>query len=51
MTQGPGTLFAVAPDGNLRWMVKTGPALTAAPALGRDGTVYLASMDGNLYAA
>jgi outer membrane protein assembly factor BamB len=50
MTQGDGTLFAVAPDGNLRWTVKTGPALTAAPALGRDGTIYLASMDGNLYA-
>jgi outer membrane protein assembly factor BamB len=31
-------------------MVQTGPSLKAAPALGADGTVYLSSMDGKLYA-
>jgi outer membrane protein assembly factor BamB len=31
-------------------MVQTGPSLKSAPALAADGTVYVASMDGKLYA-
>jgi outer membrane protein assembly factor BamB len=47
---GAGKLFALAPDGKVRWTAKTGPSLKAAPALAADGTLYLASMDGKLYA-
>jgi outer membrane protein assembly factor BamB len=47
---GAGRLFAIEPDGRVRWTAQTGPSLKAAPALGQDGTLYLASMDGKLYA-
>jgi outer membrane protein assembly factor BamB len=47
---GAGKLFAVAPDGTVKWTTQTGPSLKAAPALAADGTVYLATMDGKLYA-
>jgi outer membrane protein assembly factor BamB len=50
VVSGAGTLFAVRPDGAVRWTARTGPSLRSAPALGPDGTVYLASMDGRLYA-
>lgn len=47
---GAGRLFALSPEGVVRWTVQTGPSLKAAPALGPEGRVYLSSMDGNLYA-
>jgi outer membrane protein assembly factor BamB len=47
---GAGRLLALAPDGSTKWSVSTGPSLKAAPALGSDGTVYLSSMNGKLYA-
>ena len=47
---GQGRLSAIAPDGQLRWSVQTGPVLKASPALGQDGTVYVSSMNGKLYA-
>ncbi|MBV9547762.1 MAG: PQQ-like beta-propeller repeat protein, partial [Chloroflexi bacterium] len=51
VVSGTGWLFAISPDGHERWSVQTGPSLKAAPALSPDGqTVYVSSMDGNLYA-
>lgn len=32
------------------WTAQTGPTLKASPALGPDGTVYVSSMNGKLYA-
>ena len=39
----------VRPD-TLRWRYLTGRAITSSPALGLDGTVYVGSQDGYLYA-
>ena len=47
---GVGRLYAIAPDGNVRWTAQTGPAIKVSPAIGTDGTIYVSSMDGNLYA-
>jgi outer membrane protein assembly factor BamB len=47
---GEGRLSAITPDGQLKWMVQTGPVLKSSPALGFDGTVYVSSMNGKLYA-
>ena len=45
-----GTLYALHPDGTLRFTVKTGGQLASSPAIASDGTVYVVSDDGNLYA-
>jgi len=47
---GQGRLSAIAPDGRVQWTAQTGPTLKSSPALGRDGTVYVPSMNGKLYA-
>src|SRR5207302_4941073 len=48
---GTGWLFAISPEGQVRWSCETGPSLKAAPALSPDGsTVYVPSMNGMLYA-
>jgi outer membrane protein assembly factor BamB len=47
---GAGKLFAIAPDGTVKWTIQTGPVTKGSPALGPDGTVYVPSMDGKLYA-
>jgi outer membrane protein assembly factor BamB len=43
-------VYAVGPDGTLRWRFETGWAVPWAPAIGSDGTIYIGSGDGNLYA-
>jgi len=45
-----GVLFAINPDGSVKWTAQTGPALKSAPALGADGSVYHATTDGKMYA-
>jgi outer membrane protein assembly factor BamB len=50
VVSGAGKLFAVEPNGTVKWTIQTGPSVKASPALSADGTVYLASMDGKLYA-
>src|SRR5439155_25322686 len=40
----------ISPDGTIKWTANTGPSIKAAPAVGSDGTIYLSSMDGKLYA-
>ncbi len=45
-----GKLYAISPNGTLKWGYSTGNSLYASPAIGPDGTVYIASDDGKLYA-
>jgi outer membrane protein assembly factor BamB len=45
-----GQLFAVGPDGKVRWSAQTGPAVKSAVGVGADGTLYQPSGDGKLYA-
>jgi outer membrane protein assembly factor BamB len=60
---GAGTLYAVNPDGNLAWRFATGSITglcgpgfcehifsVSDPAIGSDGTIYVGTSDGNLYA-
>jgi outer membrane protein assembly factor BamB len=47
---GNGALYAINPDGTLKWRYETGGALPASPAIGSDGTVYIGSMDRQFYA-
>lgn len=44
-----GHLYALHPNGTLRWRFPTGGKVYS-PALGGDGTIYVGSEDGNLYA-
>jgi outer membrane protein assembly factor BamB len=34
----------------LRWTIRTEASIEASPVIGRNGTIYLASTDGRLYA-
>jgi outer membrane protein assembly factor BamB len=43
-------LYAVNPDGSLKWKFATGNYITGSPAIGADGTIYTGSQDGNVYA-
>src|SRR4051794_36091139 len=37
-------------DGTLLWSYSTGGSIASSPALAADGTIYVGSSDGNLYA-
>jgi len=37
-------------DGTLKWKFKTEGGIDSSPAIGQDGTIYVGSDDGNLYA-
>ena len=43
-------LYAINPDGTLRWTFATGGVIDSSPAIGSDGTVYVGSDDNHLYA-
>ena len=43
-------LYAINPDGTLKWAFTTGTFIEGAPAVGRDGTIYIGSWDNKLYA-
>ncbi len=43
-------LYALNPDGTLRWKFETGDGIFSSPRISRDGTVYVGSWDGYLYA-
>ena len=54
---GNGTVYAVDPDGTLAWTFTTGSCEPCSvnyalsdPAIGSEGTLYVGSSDGNLYA-
>ena len=44
------SLFAVYPDGTLKWRFLTGGSVHSSPAIGPDGTIYIGSYDNYLYA-
>ncbi|MBN2381112.1 PQQ-binding-like beta-propeller repeat protein [candidate division WOR-3 bacterium] len=43
-------LYALYPDGTLKWRCLTGGNVSASPAVGSDGTIYAPSYDGHVYA-
>lgn len=45
-----GRLFAIRPDGSLRWSFSTSDWIDSTPAIASDGTIYFGCWDGNLYA-
>jgi outer membrane protein assembly factor BamB len=45
-----GDLFALNPEGGLRWRFQTGIEITSSPAVGKDDTVYVGCRDRRLYA-
>ena len=45
-----GTLWALNPDGSLKWKYETGGWVLSSPVIGEDGAIYFGSGDGNLYA-
>lgn len=51
---GNDFLYAINPDGTLKWTYEAGQAdgqvMAASPAIGSDGTIYAASYDRQLYA-
>ncbi len=53
----PNILFSIRPDGGTNWMCSLGPSTNASasaqfpgPAIGPDGTIYVGSLDTNVYA-
>lgn len=47
--RGPAHLYAVRPDGQLRWRFEMGN-FVSSPVVGADGTIYAGSSDNHLYA-
>jgi hypothetical protein len=43
-------LYAINPDGTLKWSYQTGNEIRSSPAIGADGTIYVGSFDNYLYA-
>ena len=43
-------LYAIYPNGNLKWRYQTGGIVNSSPSISNDGTVYVGSWDGYLYA-
>src|SRR5438093_6247735 len=51
MLQTGRSQFATATNtGTLRWKFATGGKVRSSPAVGDDGTIYVGSLDGGLYA-
>ena len=47
---GGDAIYAIEPDGSLRWRFATGAHVASAPAIADDGTVYAGSQDNSVYA-
>ena len=45
-----GYLYAIDPDGSLKWKFETGGSVDSSPAIGSDGTIYVGSRGGYLNA-
>ena len=43
-------LYALEPDGRLRWSVELGGDVDSSPLIGPDGTIYVGADDKKLYA-
>ena len=46
----PGTESKGVEEGTRKWVFETGGSVVSSPAIGSDGTIYVGSNDGNLYA-
>jgi len=44
-----GNLYAVNPDGTIRWAFQTSGAIVSSPAVGSNGFILVGSLDGSLY--
>jgi len=44
------SLYALNPDGSLKWNYQTNHSISSSPAVGKDGTVYVGSWDNKVYA-
>ena len=42
-------VYALDPDGKLKWRFKTKGQITSSPAIGPDSTIYQGCNDGRLY--
>jgi outer membrane protein assembly factor BamB/plastocyanin len=45
-----GNLYALKPNGTLKWKFATPASIYSTPAVGEDGTIYFGCFDNNLYA-
>ncbi len=43
-------LYAINPDGTLKWKYTTGDVIESSPAVGTDGVIYVGSNDNKVYA-
>lgn len=43
-------LYAINPNGTLKWKYKTGDIIESSPAIGTDGVIYVGSNDNKVYA-
>ena len=43
-------IYALNPDGTLKWSYTTGARINTSPSIGADGTIYCGSDDDNMYA-
>jgi outer membrane protein assembly factor BamB len=43
-------LYALDPDGNIKWKFATGDRIESSPVVGTDGTIYIGSTDNKIYA-
>ncbi|HHT9112270.1 MAG TPA: Ig-like domain-containing protein [Candidatus Wunengus sp. YC65] len=43
-------LYAINPDGTLKWKYKTDDTIESSPAVGTDGVIYVGSNDNKVYA-
>ena len=43
-------VYALNPDGTQKWEFATGNQVLSSPAVGADGTIYVGSLDGTVYA-
>lgn len=45
-----GKLYAVTPDGTIKWITQISFKITASPTVGKDGTIYVGDYSGRLFA-
>jgi outer membrane protein assembly factor BamB len=45
-----GGLFAISPEGKIKWRFQAGREIKSSPAVGADGTIYFGSRDWKFYA-
>ncbi len=43
-------MYSISPDGKLKWHINIAWAAFSFPTVGNDGTIYICSIDGGLYA-